>query len=1333
MGKNIIINKNYFTNIEKAIASINNFFSSDFKTKDFPDTSEGSDLDGGICSCIASFEDVNPQWIVNPEEADEAVDKINAIKDELVTYSADRGEENFFAFCSDKNNQALADLGHEYLSFKALQEISDNFPAFEKLLNGIYSFELFTTPSAYKSEIERFSDNVPTSECDDILSSVDSPVFDAKRYINGLFENEDITFPDGFDEEAELTRFLQFKDLTDVEVQVTEGAMAPVQEAAEVNYFSSVKPRHIKYENGKWSISDQFKKTVTEFISELRKLNTTDELKEFLQGDAKKYASDISSTVAPFILVQAMVKKSSGGSFDKYTDSYKSIISKNKGAKRFENYDLFTTFKADKTGTIKFLEDFFNLRYVNDSKISISNNTILTLFNIFDSRIYYDIMYNMIPEKEKKEKGMDEDSFVRTTRAGINKNSRASNSYASDVAEEEPDNIEKTSSEIKEYALSMMKSLGDMDVHDMIHCEAWQDMLHAEIETLGDSLYNVGIPTSATAAYIGEGFDVTAQLEYEAIMESDDMRKMVTRTTVLSIIAGGFAGAFGLGFVHAFTGGGYTLLALLIARDAGRVGGGVVGNKIAKSLRGKGIKSEIVRDINDVIRCLTKETDEIDNYIIKDLKKRCKTLAESLNFAMKRKKTFDDDQRETLMDLHHATQRIIAKTSGSDVRAIDLKSVTEIWLKNADKVLKMLLNTNDAEVKAELRINSSYDLKDEDDSDNKETTTTDTNEGGEDNDSDDDDNDNDDSDDDNDEDDENGDDEESEEEEPKTLQEALITTARNARKQVVQAVSKVIPDFNSIIRAKDRGSLNKNTLKRMYGGIDYETTSSSGSVYADNGFGVGSGYSTKRNNHVDSKEMRNILKVMKIDNKIFKKSDKKDRWRNKFSDTDFEVLRDMHEKLGDFVSDVRDCLAASDDKVDKMIDFVVKDATELISIFEQIKKFESVSPVAEFFTDMPDRFKILTETEYGKVPAYMQSRIALSDESGKKKQSTVENVDAPSDDGNVPSNNVDDMADSIDEKIDAAQNMDELLGKEAKKEGTHIVYNVTNNYNYSNSFNKTSSNDLSTGKTIDNSIHTHKHDLSSNDNSIKSTKDESVKAIKSNDGESNNKYNSTGSSNTKEIKRVKEFSTGFSIDEVFAFLESEEPLLEASGATKPKREDSLTKAMDLDRKSLPKQQAAKKAADDVVATTKAVTKPVVRTKHWLLGIVDSLVKRREDKVKADLIQSPSYRTAVFRAGRIALKAGLLGVAFTVNMYLGIAYAALLASNAYDKQRLRKEVEAEFAVEMRILDDKIRLADQENTPEARKAKWQMMRLRGKMERIVTNDAMRAKVIHPTSTQ
>ena len=112
------------------------------------------------------------------------------------------------------------------------------------------------------------------------------------------------------------------------------------------------------------------------------------------------------------------------------------------------------------------------------------------------------------------------------------------------------------------------------------------------------------------------------------------------------------------------------------------------------------------------------------------------------------------------------------------------------------------------------------------------------------------------------------------------------------------------------------------------------------------------------------------------------------------------------------------------------------------------------------------------------------------------------------------------------------------------------------------------------------------------------------------------------------------------------------------------------------------------------------------------------MERKEDKVKADIIENPSYRTKLFKAGRLALKLGLFGILFTINGYIGAAYAVANVASLADRERLKKEVQGEFAAEMKILDDKIRLADQDNTPESRKAKWEMMRIRSKMERIVT---------------
>ncbi|MGN1086890.1 MAG: hypothetical protein ACI4Q5_07625, partial [Porcipelethomonas sp.] len=76
-----------------------------------------------------------------------------------------------------------------------------------------------------------------------------------------------------------------------------------------------------------------------------------------------------------------------------------------------------------------------------------------------------------------------------------------------------------------------------------------------------------------------------------------------------------------------------------------------------------------------------------------------------------------------------------------------------------------------------------------------------------------------------------------------------------------------------------------------------------------------------------------------------------------------------------------------------------------------------------------------------------------------------------------------------------------------------------------------------------------------------------------------------------------------------------------------------------------------------------------------------------------------------------------GVAFTINGYVGMAYVALQGAKIADRERLKKEVQEEFAAELEILNDKIRLADAEDSPQSRKDKWQMMRLRSKMEHIV----------------
>ena len=63
--------------------------------------------------------------------------------------------------------------------------------------------------------------------------------------------------------------------------------------------------------------------------------------------------------------------------FRPYVNSYKSIIDNNPGAKRFSNYDLFSTFKTDKRGTIQFIIDFCEINLYNDASAAIISSVQL--------------------------------------------------------------------------------------------------------------------------------------------------------------------------------------------------------------------------------------------------------------------------------------------------------------------------------------------------------------------------------------------------------------------------------------------------------------------------------------------------------------------------------------------------------------------------------------------------------------------------------------------------------------------------------------------------------------------------------------------------------------------------------------------------------------------------------------------------------------------------------------------------------------------------------------------------------------------------------------------
>lgn len=918
----IIINKEYFDNVATAINSINDFISSNFTNKNFPTVEDDVQLDGTLLGILSWLNNVDPELVQDP-------DNLNQLLDEV---SEHEGEYNGPDVLSQLPEE-LADKVYAIIGCKALEFISNNFEDFSKLVNGIYTFELFTNPSKYADVIETFSQPLELYELRTALNDdIDITLFDPEKYVSGIFNNDQIQLPNNMDQVIESERIKKHADLKDVEIMVDETKM----EAAEIDFFEKDRPKHLKYSNGKWMVSQQFQKLTNDIVKALRDCNSTADLMMLFSKPNKGMTDFIGQTVAPFILVKTLTnpKKSSSeideDTMKKYTDSYESIIKQNKGAGRFKNYDLFSCFKTDKDATIKFIEDFMNLNLLNDENCGIDNNTLLTLFNIFDSHIYLTLMYNLMPTKNGSV-----DEFIKTTRARINKNSREAMKYK-EQDEMKKDNELNDSKTVKEYTSIMEKEFGDMSTLDIQYCEGFQSLLYDEISTMNDALYNEGFSQIGIHNWIGESYNFYAE----------------------------------------------------------------------------------------------QENGEIPDYI-------------------KRRMNMSDDLGTT-----------------------------------------------------------------------KTPTTTDVN--------------------------------------------VPPETPRNSYDDLTNSIDERMDTET------DKG------LEGMLGkGYD-------GPIEKDG---------SKPGRHV----VYNIT------------------YNNSFNKDSNNTRTDTH----------------------------------------------------------------------------TNTNTTTNNDNSQNKHEEIDNTQ------NMHNSN--NMSNS---QNDSSHNKDESRDKRIEKRNDSHNTSTTTNTHSSDSHNTSNVNKTST---------TNSHNSDSRG--------------------TNNYNNSNTSSDTVASKDDNKLSNGLTVNEMFTILESIEPLSEAAGA-KPPKEDSLTKAMDKDRRLLSTQQEAKKKVQKGINTTRAALKPVSRAKQWMTNIVDSLIKRDEDEVKAQIVESPSYRTALYKASRLALKLGLVGVAWTVSGYLAAAVAGIEVLKAIDKDRLKKEVQGEMITEIKILDDKIDRLEEVGTPEALKKKYEYMRMRNKMVNMAAT-ARRTRITNPNS--
>lgn len=523
----IVINKTYFDNIKVAIDAMNNFFASGFKTKSFPVVNNDFELDRILSRTLSWLNNVEPSWIENPNNAVQSLDTLKQAVQASATQPVGEAVEEAPADPSNPwvkiisgEDKAASDVFHAFIGFKVLQYITNNFDKYEQLLNGIYSFELFTKPSAYREAITVFTSAIPMPELDTIAKLPgEYKLFDASDYVNSIFDNDQIKLPETMQPDTEIQRFQSFGDLQDCEIVINDS----VQEAATIDYFTAGS-ENIKYSNGKWKVSKSFESAVNTLIKKLRECDTTEDLLSAFQK-LKINGAAFANTVVPAILVRVLTNPrkyqiDQSEAFTNYTKSYLSIVKKNGGAKRFERIDLFSTFKTDKEGTIQFLEDFLKLNLVNNSGAVISNNTLLSVFNIFDSHIYLSLMYKAMGDDKESM-----DGFIKRIRARINQNSHSANPY------QKRKNVTTAiegSSQVVESVMDTMKELGELSIADMQYCESFIGAVYDDIETIGDAMYNKGMSAITVDRAIGESHNVIAAIVQEAA-ENGEMPDYIRR------------------------------------------------------------------------------------------------------------------------------------------------------------------------------------------------------------------------------------------------------------------------------------------------------------------------------------------------------------------------------------------------------------------------------------------------------------------------------------------------------------------------------------------------------------------------------------------------------------------------------------------------------------------------------------------------------------------------------------------------------------------------------------------------------------------------------------
>ena len=73
----IKVRQQFFDDFMKCVEALNQFFQSGFKTKNFPMIEDEDDVEPTILNILKWMDLINPTWIDNTEQVEDAVEKIN--------------------------------------------------------------------------------------------------------------------------------------------------------------------------------------------------------------------------------------------------------------------------------------------------------------------------------------------------------------------------------------------------------------------------------------------------------------------------------------------------------------------------------------------------------------------------------------------------------------------------------------------------------------------------------------------------------------------------------------------------------------------------------------------------------------------------------------------------------------------------------------------------------------------------------------------------------------------------------------------------------------------------------------------------------------------------------------------------------------------------------------------------------------------------------------------------------------------------------------------------------------------------------------------------------